>query len=59
VRDDRTGQAGFYRGEDVRGHASGAFGEQAMAQVEDYLAGAIERAFREDESAREAPEEAG
>jgi creatinine amidohydrolase len=44
VREDHTGRPGFYRGQEVRAQASVAFGEQALAQVEAYLAKAIERA---------------
>jgi creatinine amidohydrolase len=47
VRDDRTGQAGYYRGQDVRSHASAAFGEQALAQIEAYLGEAIRRVLAE------------
>jgi creatinine amidohydrolase len=45
IRDERTGQIGYYRGQDVRTHISAAFGEKALAQIEAYLTGAIERAF--------------
>jgi creatinine amidohydrolase len=45
IRDDRTGQPGHYRGQDVRGNTSVEFGEQALARVEAYLTAAIERAF--------------
>ena len=45
IRDEDTGRAGYYRGQDVRGHTSEAFGREALARVEDYLAGAVERAF--------------
>lgn len=48
IRDEHTGRGvtGHYRGQDVRSHASAAFGEQALAQIEAYLSRAIERAFR-------------
>ncbi|OGG48765.1 MAG: hypothetical protein A3F84_26990 [Candidatus Handelsmanbacteria bacterium RIFCSPLOWO2_12_FULL_64_10] len=45
IRDERTGQAGRYRGQDVRSHASTALGEKALAQVEAYLTEAVERAL--------------
>lgn len=45
IREERTGQAGFYRGQDVRSHASSAFGEQALARIEAYLDEAIRTAF--------------
>jgi creatinine amidohydrolase len=45
IRDERTGQPGHYRGQDVRNHASAEFGEQALAQIEAYLAAAIEQAL--------------
>jgi creatinine amidohydrolase/Fe(II)-dependent formamide hydrolase-like protein len=45
IRDERTGQAGHYRGQDVRSHASVALGEKALAQVEAYLTEAVERAM--------------
>jgi creatinine amidohydrolase/Fe(II)-dependent formamide hydrolase-like protein len=57
VRDERTGQVGHYRGQDLRGRASAAFGEQALAQVEAYLTRAIERAFVELNNARPSQEE--
>jgi creatinine amidohydrolase len=41
VRDERTGRPGHYRGQDVRGQASAALGEQALASIEGYLAEAI------------------
>jgi creatinine amidohydrolase len=45
IADERTGQAGYYRGQDVRTHTSKAFGERALAQVEAYLTEAVERAL--------------
>ena len=45
VRDERTGRPGYYRGRDVCSHASQAFGEEALAQVEAYLSAAIARAL--------------
>lgn len=45
IRDDHTGQPGFYRGEDVRSHASAAFGDAALARIEAYLTEAIAKAF--------------
>jgi creatinine amidohydrolase/Fe(II)-dependent formamide hydrolase-like protein len=45
IRDERTGQPGHYRGQDVRGQASAALGEQALEWIEAYLTEAIERAF--------------
>jgi creatinine amidohydrolase len=45
IRDERTGRSGYYRGHDVRGHASLAFGERALAQIEAYLTAAIEAAW--------------
>jgi creatinine amidohydrolase len=45
IRDEHTGKIGHYRGEDVRSHASAAFGEQALAQIEAYLSEAIEQTF--------------
>jgi len=47
VREDRTGQPGFYRGQDVRAQASAALGQEALARVEAYLAEAVVRAFAE------------
>jgi creatinine amidohydrolase len=47
IREERTGQAGFYRGQDVRSHASASFGEQALAKIETYLADAVRAAFGE------------
>lgn len=44
IRDDHTGQPGSYRGQDVRGQASAALGEQALALIEAYLADAISEA---------------
>jgi creatinine amidohydrolase len=44
VRDERTGQVGFYRGQDVRGQASSALGEEALAWIEAYLTETIRRA---------------
>jgi creatinine amidohydrolase len=45
IRDERTGQPGHYRGQDVRGQASPALGEQALTSIGAYLAEAIGRAF--------------
>jgi creatinine amidohydrolase len=45
IREDGTGQPGYYRGQEVRGQASAAFGEQALTQIEAYLARAVEQAF--------------
>lgn len=45
IRDERTGQSGYYRGQDVRSHTSIEFGDQALVQIEAYLAEAIKRAF--------------
>lgn len=45
VRDEHTGQPGYYRGQDVGSHASVPFGEKALAQIETYLAQAVEQAF--------------
>jgi creatinine amidohydrolase len=45
LRDERTGQSGYYRGQDVRSHASATFGEQALAQIEAYLTPAIDQAL--------------
>jgi creatinine amidohydrolase len=47
IREDGTGQPGYYRGQEVRNQASAAFGEQALAQIEAYLARAVEEAFGE------------
>jgi creatinine amidohydrolase len=44
IRDERTGQVGYYRGQDVRAHSSVALGEKALALIEAYLADAIDRA---------------
>jgi len=41
IRDESTGQAGYYRGQDVASHTSHAFGRDALAQVEAYLTAAI------------------
>ena len=43
VREDRTGEPGIYRGQNVPEHSSVEFGEKALAQVEAYLAEAIGR----------------
>jgi creatinine amidohydrolase len=48
IRDEHTGRAGYYRGEDVRGHTSKAFGLDALAQVEAYLVQAVGQAFAAD-----------
>ncbi len=45
IRDERTGQVGYYRGQDVRRHTSEEFGQKALAQVAAYLTEAIEQAF--------------
>jgi creatinine amidohydrolase len=52
IRDERTGEIGHYRGQDVRRHTSAAFGEQALAQIEAYLSEAIQRALVGEVSAR-------
>jgi creatinine amidohydrolase len=44
IRDERTGQAGHYRGQDVRGQASAALGEKALMLIEAYLTEAISEA---------------
>jgi creatinine amidohydrolase/Fe(II)-dependent formamide hydrolase-like protein len=45
IRDERTGQPGYYRGRDVRSQASAALGEEALARIEAYLGDAVARAF--------------
>ena len=45
IRDESTGRAGHYRGLDVRSHASEAFGREALARVEAYLAREVGRAL--------------
>jgi creatinine amidohydrolase len=45
IRDESTGEAGHYRGQDVRSHTSHAFGMEALAQVEAYLSKAVAQAF--------------
>lgn len=45
IREDRTGRPGYYRGQDVRGQASAALGEQALVSIESDLAEAILRAL--------------
>jgi creatinine amidohydrolase len=45
IRDERTGKDGYYRGQDVRSHASAAFGEQALARIEAYLKVTISKAL--------------
>ncbi len=47
VREDGTGRPGYYRGREVLGQASAAFGEQALAQIEAYLAREVEQSFRQ------------
>jgi creatinine amidohydrolase len=47
IRDESTGQAGYYRGQDVRSHTSLAFGTEALAQVQAYLSQAVARALAE------------
>lgn len=37
VREDKTGRPGYYRGRNVQDEASAAFGEQALAQVAEFL----------------------
>ena len=46
VREDGSGRPGYYRGQEVGAEASVALGEWALAQIEAYLAQAIEQAFR-------------
>ncbi len=45
IRDESTGKAGHYRGQDVRSHTSHAFGMEALAQVEAYLSRAVAQAL--------------
>jgi creatinine amidohydrolase len=45
IRDERSGQAGYYRGHDVRGHTSAEFGDAALTQIEAYLDEAVQWAF--------------
>ncbi len=50
IRDESTGQAGYYRGEDVSSHTSREFGEDALAQVGSYLTRAVAQALQAHES---------
>ena len=45
IRDEQTRREGWYRGQDVAGHASVAFGEEALSRIEAYLEDTIERVF--------------
>jgi creatinine amidohydrolase len=47
IREEGTGQRGYYRGQEVRSQASAWFGNQALAQIEAYLTQALGEAFRE------------
>jgi creatinine amidohydrolase len=45
IRDEQTGQAGWYRGQEVLRSASAEFGREALARIRAYLTAAIERAL--------------
>jgi len=46
IRDEKTGQAGYYRGQEVRKSSSVEFGRKALKMIEAYLTPKIEEALK-------------
>ena len=54
IVDYRTGQKGWYRGEEIRSQISAEFGEEVLRKMEDYLKAEIDKAFAEQAARKEA-----